>query len=68
MRVNMFLINDSVDLARDVTKPSEGYFDLGKMLKELIGQMFQSKYAVLARYGVKYIRGSLILMGPRKPR
>ena len=31
-------MNDSVDLARDVTKPPEGYFDLGKMLKELIGK------------------------------
>ncbi len=36
--VNIFLMNDSVDLARDVTEPSEGYFNLGKMLKELIGK------------------------------
>jgi uncharacterized protein involved in oxidation of intracellular sulfur len=36
--VNIFLMNDSVDLARDVTKPAEGYFDLGKMLKELISK------------------------------
>ena len=36
--VKIFLMNDSVDLARDVTKPPEGYFDLGKMLKELIGK------------------------------
>ena len=34
--VNVFLMNDSVDLARDVTKPPEGYFDLGEMLKGLI--------------------------------
>lgn len=27
---------DSVDLARDVAKPPEGYFDLGEMLKGLI--------------------------------
>jgi len=27
--VNIFLMNDSVDLARDVTKPPEGYFVLG---------------------------------------
>ncbi|MBN2456405.1 MAG: DsrE family protein [Sedimentisphaerales bacterium] len=36
LEVNIFLMNDSVDLARDAAKPSEGYFDLGKMLKELI--------------------------------
>ena len=36
LEVNIFLMNDSVDLARDITKPPEGYFDLGKMLKELI--------------------------------
>ena len=34
--VNIFLMNDSVDLARDAAKPPEGYFDLGEMLKELI--------------------------------
>jgi uncharacterized protein involved in oxidation of intracellular sulfur len=38
LEVNIFLMNDSVDLARDVTKPQEGYFDLGKMLKELIAK------------------------------
>ncbi len=37
-QVNVFLMNDSVDLARDVTKPPEGYFDLGQMLKALIGK------------------------------
>ena len=36
LEVNIFLMNDSVDLARDITKPPEGYFDLGEMLKELI--------------------------------
>ena len=34
--VYIFLMNDSVDLARDAAAPPEGYFDLGKMLKELI--------------------------------
>jgi len=34
--LRIFLMNDSVDLARDVTKSPEGYFDLGKMLKDLI--------------------------------
>ena len=31
-------MNDSVDLARDATKPPEGYFDLVQMLKELISK------------------------------
>ena len=31
-------MNDSVDLARDITEQPEGYFDLGKMLKELIAK------------------------------
>jgi uncharacterized protein involved in oxidation of intracellular sulfur len=38
LEVKMFLMNDSVDLARDAATPPEGYFDLGKMLKELIGK------------------------------
>jgi len=36
LEVKIFLMNDSVDLARDAATPPEGYFDLGKMLKELI--------------------------------
>ena len=38
LEVNLFLMNDSVDMERDITKPPEGYFDLGKMLKELISK------------------------------
>jgi len=38
LEVNVFLMNDSVDLARDAATPPEGYFDLGKMLKGLIGK------------------------------
>ena len=38
LEVNIFLMNDSVDLARDITKQPKGYFELGKMLKELIGK------------------------------
>jgi uncharacterized protein involved in oxidation of intracellular sulfur len=35
--VRIFLMNDAVDMARDVCKPPEGYDqDLSKMLKELI--------------------------------
>ena len=36
--LRIFLMNDSVDLAREVTKPPEGYFDLGEMLKELVSK------------------------------
>ena len=36
--VRLFLMNDSVDLARDTTKTPEGYFDLVEMTKELIGK------------------------------
>ena len=38
MEVRIFLMNDSVDLARDASKAPEGYFDLGEMLKELIAK------------------------------
>ena len=38
LEVNIFLMNDSVDLARDVTKPPKGYFDLVQMLKDLIAK------------------------------
>lgn len=37
--VRLFLMNDAVDLARDVCRPPEGYDqDLSGMLKELIGR------------------------------
>jgi len=38
LEVNVFLMNDAVDLARDAAQPPEGYFDLGAMLKGLIGK------------------------------
>ena len=38
LELNVFLMTDSVDLARDVIEQPEGYFDLGKMLKELINK------------------------------
>jgi uncharacterized protein involved in oxidation of intracellular sulfur len=34
----IFLMNDSVDMARDAIKAPEGYFDLVQMLKDLIAQ------------------------------
>lgn len=40
--VRIFLMNDSVDMARDVCKAPEGYDqDLSQMLKDLIVQAFQ---------------------------
>ena len=38
VEVRLFLMNDSVDMARDAAKPPEGFFDLGKMLKDLIAK------------------------------
>jgi len=38
LEVRVFLMNDSVDLARDAARPPEGYFDLGEMLKGLMGK------------------------------
>jgi len=38
IELRIFLMNDSVDLSRDMTKPPEGYFDLGRMLKDLIAK------------------------------
>jgi Uncharacterized conserved protein involved in intracellular sulfur reduction len=37
--VRIFLMNDAVDMARDVCKPPEGYDqDLSQMLRDLIGR------------------------------
>ena len=36
IEIRIFLMNDSVDLARDAAKPPADYFDLGQMLKDLI--------------------------------
>ena len=38
LEVRLFLMNDSVDMARDACKPPEEFFDLGKMLKDLIAK------------------------------
>ena len=53
--VRIFLMNDSVDLARDVCKPPEGYDqDLSKMLKNLIsdGVPVQVCGTCMARCGI----------------
>jgi len=41
--VKIFLMNDSVDLARDAAQPPEGYFHLGHILKELISKGVEVK-------------------------
>jgi len=38
MKVNIFLLGDSVTAAKKGQKPPEGYYNLEKMLKELIEQ------------------------------
>lgn len=38
MKVNIFLIGDAVTAAKKGQKPPEGYYNLEKMLKELVGQ------------------------------
>jgi len=53
--VRIFLMNDSVDMARDVCRPPEGYDqDLVKMLKELIARGVSVKVCgtCMARCGI----------------
>jgi len=53
--VNIFLMNDSVDMARDVCKPPAGYDqDLAQMLKDLIKKNVAVKVCgtCMARCGV----------------
>jgi uncharacterized protein involved in oxidation of intracellular sulfur len=51
LEVNIFLMNDSVDLARDAATPPEGYFNLGQMLKGLISKIVPVK--VCGNYKVR---------------
>ena len=44
-------MNDSVDMARDIARPPEGFFDLGKMLKDLI-----AKYVPVKVCGICKVR------------
>ena len=53
--VRIFLMNDSVDMARDVCKPPEGYDqDLSQMLKDLIRKDIYVKVCgtCMARCGI----------------
>ena len=38
LKVRIFLMNDSMDMARDACRPPEDYFDLDQMLKDLIAE------------------------------
>ncbi|MFZ7131554.1 MAG: DsrE/DsrF/TusD sulfur relay family protein [Eubacteriales bacterium] len=52
--VRIFLMNDSVDMARDVCKPPAGYEDLSQMLKDLIKRDVKVKVCgtCMARCGI----------------
>ena len=53
--VHIFLMNDSVDMAREASRPPEGYDqDLSKMLRELISQKVVVKVCgtCMARCGI----------------
>jgi uncharacterized protein involved in oxidation of intracellular sulfur len=53
--VRIFLMNDAVDMARDVCKPPEGYDqDLAQMLKDLIaeGALVEVCGTCMARCGI----------------
>lgn len=54
-KVRIFLMNDAVDMARDVCKPPEGYDqDLSQMLRDLIAQGVEVKVCgtCMARCGL----------------
>ena len=55
VEVKLFLMNDSVDMARDICKPSEEYDqDLSQMLKDLIWKSVEVKVCgtCMARCGI----------------
>ncbi len=55
VELRIFLMNDAVDMARDVCKPPEGYDqDLSKMLKDLISNKVEVKVCgtCMARCGM----------------
>ena len=63
--VRLFLMNDAVDLARDIATPPEDYFDLVGMTKELIAEGVTVKVCGTCRArcgvhkGVAYYDGAL---------
>jgi len=65
MELRIFLMNDSVDLARERVEPPAGYFNLTEMLDGLVAKGVQVKVCgtCLARCGIhkakSLIRGAL---------
>ena len=62
----MFLMNDPVDLARDAATPPEGYFDLGKMIKELIEKSIPVKIRGTCKVRCGIHKGELYFEGARE--
>lgn len=55
--VRIFLMNDAVDLARDVCRPPENYDqDLSAMLKALITRVYPLRYAEPVWRAAAYIK------------
>jgi uncharacterized protein involved in oxidation of intracellular sulfur len=52
--LRVFLMNDSIDLAKEGVTPPEGYYNLTEMLQELIGKGVQVKVCgtCLVRCGI----------------
>ena len=52
--LRIFLMNDSIDLAKEGVTPPEGYYNLTEMLQELIGKGVQIKVCgtCLVRCGI----------------
>jgi uncharacterized protein involved in oxidation of intracellular sulfur len=66
MSINIFLMNDSVDMARDEATPPEGYFDLGKMLKDLIAKGVPVKVCGTCRVRCGIYKGKPYFDGSRE--
>ncbi|MBE9565444.1 MAG: DsrE family protein [Proteobacteria bacterium] len=66
VEMRLFLMNDSVDLARDSVKPPAGYFDLVEMTKDLIdkGVAVKACGTCQARCGLR--KGEPYYEGPQK--
>jgi len=63
VELRLFLMNDSVDLARDGVEPPEGYLNLTQMLQGLIGKGVRVKVCstCLVRCGIH--KGKPLIIG-----
>ena len=64
--VRLFLMNDSVDMARDACKPPEEYFDLGQMLKDLIAEAVPVKVCGTRKVRCGIYKGEPYFEGARE--